>query len=496
MAAGQGAQRHAGWVAAAVSLAVALALERGAGAVDIQGVLPAAADYPQTHALLIDPTTGAVVTGSGAYSGVYDIQGYLDTGTSGILLSQETQQGLGVGLDSYIGTPTTFNDYTVGGIDTYWVSPPYSVSTAPFSADNDAYLGNPPPATSAYTNTVGPLQMEINQQAANAAIGPIDILGMPVMMNKVTVLDIRPDNSTTNLGETKTYIYNPGTPYNPGTLDTNPGIVPTQYYVRLTYTSFSSFTRVSPSGAPGPQQDPNPVIGPNPVDGTSASTPPVTISFTGRTATGSFLFDTGAQASFISTAEAAALDVTYASGTNASGDPYLITADTQQTIPHQFVISLVGANGQSQEAAGFYLDSLALQTTEGATIRFLEAPVFVEDVTLQNPTTGQTLTLDGDLGMNFFEPSMDVNGANAVTSPFDWLTIDEPGGMLGLTLAAPTPEPTTLGLLALGAATLLLTRRRRLKSKRQTPVDDGTARCSPGAGDPRFLPELPRPIEP
>ncbi len=443
-----------------------LGCARIAAAVNIQGVYPVAADQPQINALITDPATGKVLTTSAASGSVYDIQAFLDTGTSGILLSRETQQALGVALATYNGSPVVFNDVAVGGLQPYNVSTPYDVSTAPFSINNDVTIGGTPPPVSAYTNTVGPLQMEVSQTAANSLVGPLDIMGTPVMQGKVTVLDIRPANSANinNLGETKTYIYNPGTPYNPSALDTNPGIVPTAYQVKLSYASFNQFTSTTPTGATSPEQAANPFVGPNPLDQLSSNpptdtTPPVTISYGSNTATGSFLLDTGAQSSFISKAVAGNVDVKYAAGVNAAGNPYLINSITGAVIPNQFTETVLGAGGGAVTAAGFYLNSLSLKTVQGQSINYLGAPVLVQNVTVKNPTTGQSLTLNGDLGMNFFEPSTNTSLSTGSASPYTFMTIDQPNGLLGLTLAA-VPEPATLMLLLFAAPVLLLRRRR------------------------------------
>ncbi len=437
-----------------------------ARAVDISGVLPVAADQPQTMALLEDPSTGAVLYGSGAYAGTYAIQAYLDTGTSSILLSQETASALGVGLATSGGQNVTITDVALGGTDTYYVSTPYNVLTAPFSVNVDTTIGNPPPPVSSFGIPVNSAAMEVSQQPANALIGPIDIMGMPVMEGNVTVFYLAPANNVTNLNnlqETQTWIYKSGTPYNPSTLTTNPGIVPTQYQVQMSFASFSQYTTVTPSTASGPMQDANPFIGPNPVTGANTNIPPVTISYTEatptgtvtNTSTGSFLFDTGAQASFISQAEAAKLGVSVL--TDSSGNPYLVDSATGQMLANQFVLPLTGAGGASINAAGFYLDSLTLKTLQGVDITFNGAPVLVQNLSLTDPTTGQTLTLDGDLGMNFFEPSMTADLSQLNATPFSWMTFDQPNGLLGLSLI---PEPSTIVLLAVAMAAIAVTNRK------------------------------------
>jgi MYXO-CTERM domain-containing protein len=389
---------------------------------------------------------GSIVEVSDGSGGeVYDIQGFLDTGTSGVLLSLETQQGLNLALENGV----TFNDVAVGGNDTYNVSVPYYLSVAPFSIDNDVAIGNPPPDTSQYTLATGPIHLQTNQQPADEFVGPLDIFGMPVMQGKVAVMDLRPPNNPdpTQLGETQTYLYAPGTPYNASTNTTNPGIPPGDLHVKLSAADFSQFTQLEPAGTPAsdtPQQVANPMIGPDPVKllntGSTDTTQAIRIAYGGHASTGSFLFDTGAQASFISTAEALKLHIEYS--VDANGNPDLVSTDAGHApIPNQFDIPITGAGGATVDAVGFFLDRMSLPTIEGDPINFDGAPVLVTDVTVQDPDTGKTITLDGDFGMNFTEPSMTADGGQSVAGAFDWETFDQPDGLLGLTLTAGTPLP-------------------------------------------------------
>lgn len=439
----------------------------------IQNVAQNVAYSPQIHAILTDPANGTVLQGNGAYGGYgsynstlsgsgpyYDIQGYLDTGTSGILLSQATQQGLGVKLATYNGSPVTYTDTGLGGAASYNVSTTYDVSTASLSSGN--YDLQPP--TTAYTNNIGAVRMETSTGGGYS--GGYNIFGMPVMQGKVTVF--QPGNFTdlTNPVPTSAYIYNPGTAYNPNALTTNPGIVPTQYHVQLSFASFSSPSLTQPAGAPAPVEEANPFIGPNPLDpqGSTAGIPPVNLALTEptagggitRTSTGSFLFDTGAQVSFISTAEAASLGIS--EKVSSTGTTTLVYTDTGQTVANQFSPPIAGAGGSSASPVGFYLDSLSLLTTSGQTVEFVNAPVVVMDITVTNPNTGQPFTLAGDLGMNFFETggltSQDTNG-------FSWFTFDQPNGLLGFSLATSVPEPESLALIAVGLIGVFSLKKRR-----------------------------------
>ncbi len=221
---------------------------------------------------------------------------------------------------------------------------------------------------------------------------------------------------------------------------------------------YHHLTSTTPSGATGPTLADNPIIGPNPVaafnDTPQANAPPgVGISYDGKSATGSFLLDTGAQASFISQAMAAQLGVQYEAGTYGTANPILISTATGQAIPGQFTISASGAGGGTVTSAGFYLSTLSLQTKQGTTINFDGAPVAVQDVTVTDSATGKSLTLAGDLGMNFFEPSATTNFGSIDGSAFNWMTINQPAGLLGL---IPAPEAPSGPLLGAALALLLM----------------------------------------
>jgi hypothetical protein len=135
-------------------------------------------------------------------------------------------------------------------------------------------------------------------------------------------------------------------------------------------------------------------------------------------------------------------------------------------IADQFGLQLQGLGGQVN-VVGFYLDDLILHTLEGSVldldpnnIKFLHAPVFVQDIAVQDPLSGQQLTLDGVFGMNFMVASglLVINGLDfdilkASAGPFSWVTFDEPNGILGLDLIG-VPEPGSISLAATAAALL------------------------------------------
>ncbi len=117
--------------------------------------------------------------------------------------------------------------------------------------------------------------------------------------------------------------------------------------------------------------------------------------------------------------------------------------------------------------AGFNLDSFLVPTMEGDGFNFLNAPVLVTDITVKDPLTLDTLTLDGIFGMNFMVASANISTFDIRAGAFNWVVFDEPNGVLGLDLKTDLiPEPGTFILLAVGGMFLGLVhfaRRRRAR---------------------------------
>ena len=462
------------WLVAAVLCLGAI----DAAAIEIDGTQPLAFDQPQVNAVL-QPEAGGQPYGFsfGGFS-TFNITGFLDTGASGIVISQSTADGFEVPTAPGV----TYSDVAVGGSTDFSVSTPLNVRIA---ASNNLGIDNPATFQTVYNQVTTSVRTQVgpaltNVPDENTLSEALDVFGMPVMMGKTVVMDPKPLNNTSpdpNLFSfMNTYIYNQGTPFNPATADTNPGIPATSHHVQLSYGDFGRFTSTSPDGSSPPTLGHNPFIGPNPVDqlnplGTAQPAsggtppPPISLDFNGNHAQGSFLLDTGAAVSFISTSIASSLHVRY----SPTADPLTPQLETFNPahpelpgtpIADQFSLQLLGLGGQVN-VAGFYLDDLILHTLEGSAldldpnnIKFLHAPVFVQDIAVQDPLTSQTLTLDGVFGMNFLVASglLVINGFDfdilkASAGPFGWVTFDEPNGILGLDLI-PAPEPGSIGLAA------------------------------------------------
>lgn len=424
-------------------------------AFDIPDVQPAALDQPRVYALLRRTPTGAPLTGTDFLGDdIFNIQAFYDTGTSGTVLSDATADFLGVQRAQSGGSPVVFEDVGVAGSATFNVSEPLHIDLAPFHPLAD--VNNPATASVVYDQSFGPLRTQVGG-SADPLLAGLDIFGMPTMQGKVVVMDPKPLDDFVLLGVPdlmRTYVYEPGTPFDPAQPDTNPGIPATNRHVRLSYAQFDRFTQTTPAGAEGPSLRHNPFIGPNPLAALDPSIPPgntpgVTITLGANQTTGSFLFDTGSAASFISTGLAAAINVRYQPGTAGTADPQLELFDPANPgmpgtpLPNQFQLTLSGIGG-SQKAAGFFLDALSVPTVEGDPLNFIGAPVLVVDISVQDPVTLDVLTLEGVFGMNFLVASAFVvedpfSIGPFSTGTFDWLVFDEPNAVLGLQVAGAPP---------------------------------------------------------
>lgn len=448
------------------AVAGSLALCAAVQATDIVGVQSASIDQPRINAYVSLTDGGDPLVGDfGGGVTTFNIQAFYDTGASGILLSEGTADSLGIQRQMVGGSPAVYSDVGVVGTDNFNISQPVYVSLAPFTDTAD--IDNPNTFAQTYTQRIGPVRTQIGPAGTivDPVLGDLDVIGVPAMAGKVVVIDPKPANTFADT--LRTYVYAPGTPFDPAGAEVDPGIPETNRHVKLSYGSFDRFTTTTPGAAP-PTLAENPFIGPNPVLKLDAgapadNTPAVVVSSGSKSSAGSWLLDTGAAASIMSKAQAAALGVSYDPATVGTDDPVLLGVDAGR----QFQLTIGGIGGTSK-VAGFLVPQLTVPTAEGDPLVFTDAPVLVSDITVVDPITGQSLTLDGVFGMNFLVATASLTeGApgdlpsidNLTPGAFDWITFDQPNGVLGLQLTGAVPEPASLAIF--GIAGVLLRRRAR-----------------------------------
>jgi hypothetical protein len=396
---------------------------------DIDGVQPAALDQPRINLVVRRQAASDPLVGKSESGDTFNVEAFLDTGASSIDISSHTAELLGIKREEIGKTEVRFQDVGVGGGSEFAVSEPIYFSIAPMTPTVDVDDKNAIAGT--YNLTVGPFRSEVGPLGGGMdfltqlAAGDLDIVGMPVILGKIVVLDTRDVNSMTD--KIRTYVYDANSP-----AASRAPIPKTSQHVKLSYTSFAPFTKVTPANAQGPAIWANPLIGPNLLHPEGDQTPALVVTHHGKTSSGSWLLDTGAAVSMISHKQAAALGVTYVAGSEDSGHPKLIGPSTDR----QFVMT-VGGIGGSKKAAGFFLDKLTLPTLEGTPIVFDHAPVLVADITVKDGAN-HSFTLDGVLGMNFLVASAMVNESNLLPDidkltpgAFRWIVLDQPGGWVG-----------------------------------------------------------------
>jgi hypothetical protein len=424
-----------------VAICVGWAANRAHG-VEVEGVQPAALDQPRVNICLrrdikgqplsakgdrgLAQLLGGLGGGGGDDGGAtINIEAFLDTGASGILISRTTATALGIRLATARGGEVAFHDVGVGGTEAFGVSEPLYIALA-------ANLGNGGPDNAdGYGKPFGPVRAQIGKGAGliEQMTGGLDVVGMPVMKGKIVVLNPKPVES---MDKIRSDLLDPRAHRN--------SIPKVDRRVQLSYASFERFTHTEPAGATGPDLADNPFVGPSPVGagkGAKIATqvPPGVVTHKDTSVSGSWLLDTGAAFSMISAEGAKKLGVTYVEGTEGTDGAKLAGIPQDQ----QFTMPVAGIGGQ-KTCVGFFLDTLTLPTRERDPIVYKRAPVLVCDITVEDPKTRERVTLDGVLGMNFFVASANVKLGmlpdinNVTAGAYEAIVFDQLGAVLGLKL--------------------------------------------------------------
>ncbi|MEM1013199.1 MAG: hypothetical protein AAGI46_13390, partial [Planctomycetota bacterium] len=302
-------------------------------------VRSAAVDQPRINfAVARAATPNTPLTGNDIFGGeTIFAQGFFDTGASGVVVSENIANELGIQRQTVNGETVVFGDASPSGIVPFNVGEPLQLRIGDNWGAVDggltgdpqrvADLSNPANFTTLYDESFGPIRPQIGPIGAggNPITGDLNVIGMPAMQNKVVVMDARPTNNFATLlddddsndnfdVQMRTFVYDPGTPFNGQASTFAPGIPTPDVTVALSYGDFSRFTTLEPSQAAGAipaTLNDNPFLGPSPVSGPGDTTPAVQMCHNGLKGEGSFLLDTGAATSFISTDLASQVGVSY-----------------------------------------------------------------------------------------------------------------------------------------------------------------------------------------
>ena len=151
-----------------------------AWSVDIGGVMPAAMDQPRINILLKTTPNGTPINVLGLDWFMDDP--YLDTGASGIMLSQWTTILFDLEkkyshFPEGSNTEVIYQDIGVGGSQDFNVTVPLYLGIAKYHPDVDGS------STVPFTRTLGPVRLQMTPEDS-PEIGPLDVVGMPAMVGK------------------------------------------------------------------------------------------------------------------------------------------------------------------------------------------------------------------------------------------------------------------------------------------------------------------------
>jgi hypothetical protein len=360
----------------------------------IDGMQAIANDIPHIWALLRRSPDGEPLETE--EFGFLPINAYLDTGASGILISRDTRDLLGVTKEP----GAIFVDAGVGGDEYFEVSEILYFGVADFDISDS-------PGPALFTNQYGPWRCQLTIDDSDLG-NPIDLFGVPVMAGKVVVL--YPSFLDIETFEFKGFtaaLMEPG----------DPAIPVVDFEVPLRYTDFLYFSHPANTG-------PFPVMGYNPVIEN------IVVGYDGQLSMGDWLFDTGAQSSFISYEQAYNLG--------------LVDAEGNEIVPHDFTL-LIGGVGGSAEVIGYKLDTLALDTLGGYQLIYGNPYVVVADIGIIDEKSGEPIVLDGVFGSNFLDLNFSLETFDIVDSPYDHIVVDTVRGVLGLDLKDIFPPPARCG---------------------------------------------------
>ncbi len=344
----------------------------------LRGVYEAAVDLPRILFLLKRDADGPALGRGGRFEVNY---AFLDTGGSGIMLSRETANLLGVGVEPN----ARFVDIGIGGDEYFDVSEFLYVGIADYEEKK--------PHDPGVYKVLGPGRVQVKREAAGLLGQPVDVMGVPVMAGRVVVLD---SAATNELGFFAAQIKEPG----------DPSIPKVDITVALRFENFLNPN--NPKNIP-----PLPSLSYNPVIDS------IVIGYKGKQSKGNWLFDTGATVSFISTDQARQIGLL-----DEKGRPLV----------RQIFSVPVGGVGAMVEIPGFEIDELTVPTLSGRNLVYDKPRLGVRDIRYFDEDEGKVVTLDGVFGSNFLCATAkmdDLLSLDIGQTVFEKIVLDMRQGLLG-----------------------------------------------------------------
>ena len=311
----------------------------------LERVYEAALDLPRVWFILKRQPDGPVLKYNGRFRQNY---AFLDTGASGVLLSLETA----VMFNLYFDPNANFVDVGIGGDENFYVSEPLYLGLAGFdnprASDPNAY------------QIRGPARFQIKKTKTGLLSEPIDVIGMPAVAGQIVVLN---SGATNDLGYFTAEIKNHG----------DRDIPNVDFEIAIRLQNFLNPN--SPKNIP-----PLPVMSYNPVIDN------ISVENKGRISKASWLFDTGATISLISTKQAQLLGLMDKKGNPLTEPDFMLP---------------VGGVGAMVLIPGFQVDSLTVPTLSGFNLVYKNARLGVKDIKFFAEEKGKFVVLDGVFGSNF-----------------------------------------------------------------------------------------------
>ena len=255
------------------------------------------------------------------------------------------RRSLGVKLDAN----AQYVDVGVGGTEYFKVSEPLRICLAGFASQN--------PENQNIYKCFGPWRVQVKKEAAGLLGEPIDVIGMPVMVGNVAVL---------NSGATNSMDYFAADIKR----ENDPKIPKVDLKVALRLKKFTN-----------PKDKEN--IGPLPVSAGNPVIAGIVINHNGKRSESSWLLDTGATVSLISTRQAKKLGLL-----DENGKPL---AKVAFSIP-------IGGIGQMTMVNGFEVDRLTIPTMGGYNLVFKNARIGVQDIKYFDVEKKAEVVIDGHFG--------------------------------------------------------------------------------------------------
>lgn len=321
------------------------------------------------------------------------VQAFYDSGASGVLLSRETRDILGINAEPN----ASFVDVGVGGEEEFEVSEPLYIALA----DHDLMEE---PVESDFHEDLGPWRLMLTiDEVQDVLQQPIDIVGVPGMAGKTVVLKVE---ILDILGMQIPY-------YVTQIMESNDPCIP-ELDIEIK-VQFTNFLYTSHPGNKGPL----PVLAYNPViEG-------IQIGYEDNNSIGDWLVDTGAQLSMMSSAQAINLGLL-----DPNGDPIVEPAFYQQ----------IGGIGSDVFAPVFLIDTLAVPTLNGFQLVYDNPYVGVLDIGTIDERTGEPIILDGIFGTNFLGYSYNMD-LEIVLGPYDSIVFDTQRAIIGFDVNDIYPLP-------------------------------------------------------